>query len=215
MFKRNQVEAALSAVLEPKSTEPSPELRSRLKRLLETDRSLGRNLRSSDPEKANFAFYSEESPGSGVEIWFSGYESLALLNGLQLIGHGWTQGFAVSVLRRVRPDLEKEHARILKLDQKWLFDQEEIRRRVQQGDAWFNNRDPVLLTIVSSYGQAIHQQRSPVACSVHRGTDDAMTWVMNVTKGVGGGSSMFEQTSITHELADKLERTKPQRRGRS
>jgi hypothetical protein len=99
-YKRNQIEEAISGVLEPRSPEPTSELRTRLKRLLETDRALGRVPRCADPERANFAFYSAEAPGSGVEVWFSEYEAFALLNGLRLMGHGWPQGFAVSVMRR-------------------------------------------------------------------------------------------------------------------
>ena len=45
--------------------------------------------------------------------------------------HGWPQGFAVSVLRRVRPELEKEHARILKQDPAILFDQQLTRYEVR------------------------------------------------------------------------------------
>ena len=115
-YKRNQIEEAISNVLEPRSQAPSSDLRTRLKRLLETDRALGRAPRSVDPERANYAFYSVEAPGSGVEIWFSKYEAFALMNGLRLMAHGWPQGFAVSVMRRVRPELEKEHVRILKQD---------------------------------------------------------------------------------------------------
>jgi hypothetical protein len=215
LFKRNQVEEAIFALLEPDESEPSSQLRTRLKRLLETDRSLGRNTRSLDPARANYAFYGDEPPGSGVEVWFSGYECFALLNGLQLMQHGWSQTFAVSVLRRVRPDLEKEHARILKRDRKVLFDEAKIRQSAKAGDAAFNTTDPVLLTIVSAHGQTIEQQDLPVACAVHRGTDPAMRWVMKITEGIGGGSSMFEQTSIAFALADRLERTEPQLRGRT
>ena len=56
MFKRNQVEEAIACVLEPGSAKPSSEMRTRLRRLLETDRALGRSKRSPDPERANFAF---------------------------------------------------------------------------------------------------------------------------------------------------------------
>src|SRR5277367_3842250 len=122
-YKRNQIEEAISAALEPRSSGPTPELRTRLKRLLETDRAAGRTPRSSSLESANYAFYSIDPPGSGVEVWFSEYEAFALLNGLRLMEHGWPQGFAVSVLRRVRVDLEMQHARILTLDAKALFDQ--------------------------------------------------------------------------------------------
>src|SRR5437667_2173153 len=111
-YQRHQSEGAIAGALEPRSHDPTAELRTRLKRLLETDRALGRAPRSGNPERANHAFYSAEAPGSGVEVWFSEYEAFALLSGLRLMGHGWPQGFAVSVLRRVRPELEKEHARI-------------------------------------------------------------------------------------------------------
>ena len=59
-FKRNQMEAAISRVLEG-SVKPSSELRTRLKRLLDRDRGLGRNKRSADPGRANFAFYGEDA----------------------------------------------------------------------------------------------------------------------------------------------------------
>ena len=79
MFKRNQVEEAIALVFEPGSAKPTSELRTRLKRLLETDRGLDRNKRSADPERANFAFYSTDAPGRGVENWFSDYDAFALL----------------------------------------------------------------------------------------------------------------------------------------
>jgi hypothetical protein len=74
MFKRNQVEEAIAVVLEPGAAKLSSETRTRLKRLLETDRNLGRSKRSADPERANFAFHSMDAPGRGLENWFSGYD---------------------------------------------------------------------------------------------------------------------------------------------
>ena len=55
-------------------------------------------------------------------------------------------------MRRVRSELEQQHARILKQDPKWLFNEEEIRRNAKEGDMAFDNTDPVLLTIVSKTG---------------------------------------------------------------
>jgi hypothetical protein len=98
MFKRNQVEEAIARVLEPGSAKPSSEMRTQLRRLLETDRGLGRNKRSVDPERANFAFNSMDAPGRGVENWFSNYEAFALLIGLMLMRLGWPQGLVVAVL---------------------------------------------------------------------------------------------------------------------
>jgi hypothetical protein len=112
-YKRNQVEEAIARIFAPKSEEPPSELRTRIKRLLELDRSIGRKPRSKDAEEANFGFFSAAAPGTGADISFSEYEAFALLNALRILGHGWPQGFAVSVLRRERADLERKHARIL------------------------------------------------------------------------------------------------------
>jgi hypothetical protein len=110
-YKRNQIEKAIARVFDPNRETPSSELRTRIKRLLELDRSIGRKVRSKDPKEANFAFFSEEALGTGAVILFSEYEAFALLNGLRIMQHEWPQGFAVSIMRRVRLDLEKVHAR--------------------------------------------------------------------------------------------------------
>src|SRR5215813_14371312 len=83
-YKRNQIEEAIARIFDPSSQKPPSELRTRIKRLLELDRSIGRKVRSKDPEEANFAFFSEEAPGTGADILFSEYEAFALLNGLRM-----------------------------------------------------------------------------------------------------------------------------------
>jgi hypothetical protein len=213
-FKRNQVEEAISRVLEPNSAEPTPELRTRVKRLLDTDRALGRSPKSTDLEEANYAFYSDEAPGSGTEVWFSGYEAFALLTGLRLMEHKWPQGFAVSVMRRVRPELERQHARIMKLDPKKLFDQEEIRRNARPGDMAFENVDPVLLTIASRPGASDDELQS-VECSISRGPMQAWEFVRSVQGRLSAGATtMFEVTTVAHVLSRELAKTEPRRRGR-
>src|SRR6516164_3105236 len=111
-YKRNQVEQAIARISVPKYEKPPRELHTHIKRLLELDRSIGRKRRSRDAEQANFAFFSDEAPGTGADILFSEYEAFALLNALRIMEHGWPRGFAVSIMRRVRLHLEKEHARI-------------------------------------------------------------------------------------------------------
>jgi hypothetical protein len=214
VYKRNQVEEAISRVLAPRSQGPSSELRTRLKRLLETDRALGRVPRSNDPTRTNYAFFSSGARGSGVEVWFSEYETFALLNGLRLMEHGWAQSFAVSIMRRVRPDLEKEHARILKQDPKVLFDEESLRRTAKAGDWALNNNDPVFLTIVSKTGSVPHERDEPLACAVRRGANNAMRWAWQVSGGVGGVGS-FELVKAAHAVSSELGRTEPSHRGRS
>jgi hypothetical protein len=126
-YKRNQIEDAIARIVAPNCEQLPSELRTRIKRLLELDRSIGLKRRSKDAEEANFGFFSEEAPGTGADISFSEYEAFALLNGLRIMQHGWPQGFALSIMRRIRLDLEREHARILRQSPDKLFDRQAIR----------------------------------------------------------------------------------------
>jgi hypothetical protein len=60
-YKRNQIEEAIARISVSNYEKPPSGLRTRIKRLLELDRSMGRKLRSGDPEEANFGFFSEEA----------------------------------------------------------------------------------------------------------------------------------------------------------
>src|SRR6266566_9364165 len=75
--------------------------------------------------------------------------------------HGWPQGFAVSIMRRVRPDLEREHARILQQCPDKLFDQQAIRSRARPGDIAVDNTDPVFLTIAPKKQRAADEGGQP------------------------------------------------------
>jgi hypothetical protein len=150
-YKRNQIEEAIPRVFEIPSEQRAKDLHTRIKRLLELDRSLGRKRRSNDGERANFAFYSAEAPGTGADILFSEYEAFALLTGLRMMEHGWPQGLAVSLLRRVRGDLEPEHARILRQPADQLFDHNVITANARPGEVAVSNTDPVFLAVL---GQA-------------------------------------------------------------
>ncbi len=210
-YKRNQLEEAIARVLDLNSQEPPSELRTRIKRLLDLDRSLGRKLRSRDAEEANFAFFSEEAPGSGANISFSEYEVFAVLSGLVVMEHGWPQSFAVSLMRRLRPDLEREHARILRQDPEKLFDLEQIRAKAQPGDIFVDNSDPVFVTVVSKVYRAPQESSSIPACAVCRGFNAAMRF----SREVGGASTtMLEIATRAHKLRQQLAQTEPRRRGR-
>src|SRR5215471_17647665 len=133
LFKRNQVEEAISLVVAPTEGPPPANLLNQLKRLLDADRKLGRDPRSKDPEKLTYAFYSGSASGSGVEVWFREYEAFALLTALKFLEHGFPQQKSVLALRTVRHLLEQEHARILQLDPKILVDQEAITLAARPG----------------------------------------------------------------------------------
>jgi hypothetical protein len=213
MLKRNQVEQAISSLLEPGLREPSPSLKTRIKRLFETDRALSSNPRSNDPEKANYAFFRDAAPGSGVEIWYSEYEAFALLLGLQLMSHNWPQRFVVSVLRRIRIPLEKEHKRILELDPTVLFDEKAIKRNAMPGSVAYPTTAPAFLAIASNYEILGTRDTVPFYCSVHPDLDSATTWIGQINREFGGGGSMFELTIAAHKLAKALSATQPQGRG--
>ena len=208
-YKRNQVEEAISRVLEPGSAKPSSEMRTRFKRLLETDRRLGRNKPSADPERANFAFYSTDAPGRGVENRFSDYEAFAILTGLRLMQHGWPQGFAVAVMRHVRPELEKHHAWILQQDPAELFDIQRILEQAKEGDLVVGNTNPLFLAIIA---RGREDRPGPVA-AICRGREQLMGFV-RTQGGAGQAWTTFELVNSAHLLHSELTQTKPRKRGR-
>ena len=209
MFKLNQVVEAIALVFEPGSAKPSSEMRTRLKRLLETDRGLGRNKRSADPEYANFAFHSMDMPGRGVENWFSDYEAFALLTGLRLMRHGWPQGFVVAVLRRVRSELQKHHARILRQAPAVLLDEQPVQRRAKPGDIVVGNTDPIFLAICTT-NRDDRSRSIPVA--ICRGQPQLMAFILSYGPGQTFMVDGFGDSA--HALLSALAKTRPRKRGR-
>src|SRR4051794_22333036 len=113
-YKRNQVEESISRTIGEKSAKPTSGLRTRLKRLLDLDRSL-KGARSEGPGGGNYAFYNSEAPGKGGEVFFSNYDAFALLTGLRMLNHGWPQNFVVTTLRNIRNELKARHSTALKM----------------------------------------------------------------------------------------------------
>ena len=210
-YKRNQIEEAITRIVVPNCEEPPSELRTRIKRLLDLDRSIGRKPRSKDAEEANFGFFSEEAPGTGADIMFSEYNAFAQLNGLRIMAHGWPQSFAVSIMRRVRRDLEREHARILRQDPGKLFDWEAIRARARPGDIAVDNTDPVFLTIASKAQRGPDEgQTAPLSAVCH-----GWAKVCEFSRDVGAPSvTFFEVVTLAHRLHHELMKAEPRRRGR-
>jgi hypothetical protein len=210
-YKRNQIEEAIARVVVPNCKELPSELRTRIKRLLELDRSMGRKVRSNDAEEANFAFFSDDAPGSGADISFSEYEAFALLNGLRMMDHGWPQSVAVSIMRRIRPDLEREHARILRQDPDELFNDEAVLANARGGDIAADNTDPVYLTVASKAQPASDQRQRALLSAVCRGHEG----VEKFRRQVGASSvTMLEFVTLTHSLHTHLMKTAASPRGR-
>jgi hypothetical protein len=210
-FKRNQVGEAISRLLDPESVLSPQDVLTRMKRLLDTDRTAPRSTRR---REAKFAFFSGDPPGKGVENWFSSYEAFSLLNGIRLMAHGWPQGSAVSIMRRVRPELEKDHKRILAHDPAWLFDQKAIGNYAKPGDPAFDNRDPVFLTVVSTAGSLSGEKTALFECKTCQGLAAVYEFFAEVSNRQGA-LTMFEVATLAHRLMWELENTEPRSRGRN
>jgi hypothetical protein len=211
-FKRNQVEEAISGMYHPGASAPSTELRTKLKRLLETDRNLGRSMRSTDPERANFAFFSAESPGSGVEVQFSEYEAFALFTAWRLLEHGWPQASAVSILRLARPRLQQKHTEILKKDPAVLFDEKKIRESARPGSVAVSTTNPAYLVIASRQGRPIQRSSDDMREVRILEEDELMRFLRSE---VGLSTTNFELVKAAHELRRALMKTTPSKRGRA
>ncbi len=198
---------AITRVLQAGSTELDPELRSRTKRLLEIDRARGRNRRSKDPEEADFAFYSADVPGRGHENLFTEFEIFALLTGVRLLAHGWPQGTVVALLRRLRPELEKHHTRILRQPPSILSDEQQ-RVAARPGDLVVANLDPLFVVIVSGYGRK--RSQSVALC---KGQREVFELIHKF--GPGYAFTLTEVATSVHALSSALDQTQPLRRGRS
>jgi hypothetical protein len=212
LYKRNQVEEAISRVFEEPSAKPSSALRTRIKRLLDTDRGLGTNPRANDPTLSRYAFYSSKSPGRGSDVSFSDYEAFALMVGLQMLNHNWPQLFAVETLRRYRPDLEPRHQKILRQDPKALFDDKEIARKAEAGRAVLNTASPVFLLIWSDNKYAEDQGAIAPSAGVF---DDEISAFKFSQGRAGRSTTWLELTRSAHSLREELSGTQPRQRGRS
>jgi hypothetical protein len=208
MFKRNQVEGAIINVWGPEPPEHKLLLRNQIKRLLDTDRSLGRNKRSSDPERSNFAFYSTPMQGKGYDNWFSDYEAFALLTGLRLMQQGWPQGFAVSLLRQVRRQLEKAYFRIANDDPTLRSNDQRIMQLKRPGTLAVDDSDPLFLGIISPRSE---RKSSPNA--VIGRSRELLAFLM--AQGSGFTITAMEIESSLHSLMASLTKIKLRSRGRS
>jgi hypothetical protein len=210
-YKRNQIGEAIARLFDPNCQHPSSDLRMRIRRLLELDRAAGRKVRSKDAEEANFAFFSDEAPGSGADVSFSEYEAFALVNALILMTNRWPVSFAVSVMRRVRRDLEREHRRILQQDPDKLFDAKAIRERARPGALALSNTDPVFIVLAPKMPRDTDETQAAPACAVCHGEKKMDEFV----REIGAASvTFFDVVTLAHSLNQELRKTVPRPRGR-
>jgi hypothetical protein len=212
-YKRNQVEEAIFRTFVAHE-ERRNELKFRIKRLLVTDRRLGRHIKSTKKEDQHYAFFGQEPPGSGHEVMFTGYQAFALLAAVILLEHGLPQASVVKVMRRVRRQFEATHAAILKKDSRKFFDRRAILKKAKPGMIATTNTDPVFLVFVRLTASSVDEQNGSSAVAVCRGPDQLQAFIKQHSVP-GTGATFFEFASLMHQLAAHLSQTFPVKRGRA
>lgn len=210
LFKRNQVEEAISRTLRDPNSNPTSETLSRIKRLIDTDRALTNKARDEEDECTNYAFSSVESPGKGVDLTFSQFEAFALQTALRVMDHGWPQGFAVNSLRTLRKIFEAQHKRILGLDKASLFDLSSMDPR--PGDIALDNTDPHFLVVLTSKLNAEDGDGNLATSTFCRGMPEV---AKKVKEQKADSWTLFELATYAHRFAETLAKTQPRSRGRS
>jgi hypothetical protein len=107
-------------------------------------------------------------------------------------------------MRRLRPGLEREHARILRQDPAKLFNLEPSRAKAKPGDLVADNSDPVFVTVVSQVYRPPQESSSSIPpCAVCRGFPEAMRFSHQMG-GAGTTTTMFEIATPAHKLHQQL-----------
>jgi hypothetical protein len=208
--KRNQLEEAVIRTLGA-SDARARDLKLRIKRLLLTDRRLGRGKSSDRLSTGRYAFYSGKPQGSGNEVMFTAFEVFAVLAALLMLRHGIPQAKVLRILRDVRPDLEAAYHEILDSDSKDLFNEDRIRDMGRDGTIAVDSTVPIFLAFVEL---DIGKGRVQATIAVCRGLDALGTFFKQHSV-VGSGTTYFQFTRLMHTLASNLSKTRPIKRGRS
>jgi hypothetical protein len=209
MYKRNQLEEAVIRTLGATDAQ-ARDLKLKIKRLLLTDRRLGRRRRSHRGAE-RYAFYSGKPQGTGTEVMFTGYEVFAVMAAIILLEHGIPQAKVASILQQVRSDFEAAHREILRMDRKELFDARAVQAMARPGMLAADNTAPVYLAFVK-----IDAGKGTISAvvSVCRGWDEVVKFTKQHSVP-GSGATHFEFVSLMHKLATCLSETRPVKRGRS
>ncbi len=140
MFTRGQIEWAIAQATgrtEGLSDEPRQDLKMKVKRLLDLDRKRGDRRGESLAESFGASpFLRAGLPGKGFAISYTRFDAFALLLGLHLLDANVPQMAVIRLLRRIRPELQREHERILRLSPQALAgDQGQPGAEDQRGSA--------------------------------------------------------------------------------
>jgi hypothetical protein len=221
MLTRGQIEWAIARATdqtEGPRGEPRHDLKMKLKRLLDLDRKKGIDTAQVWPEFRRFAFFEGGLPGKGLAISYTPYDAFALLLGLYLLGSNVPQMAVIRLLRRIRPDLAREHERVLHLAPGRLAQSKRgLERKIKGGLLVEEPRKMVFLILPAGAGADLLYRRSQDGsiklANIVRSPAELVDVVAHLTL-VSPPVLMFELVNPTHQLAWWLEHAPLIRRGR-
>jgi hypothetical protein len=199
LYKRNQVEEAISRAIGESSAEPSATLKARLKRLLDVDRKLATGA------GPRFAFCAKAPEGKGAITLFSFADACALFIGMRMLEHGWPQNFVVSSLRPVRADLSRRHEAILRRPV-------QLRKTLPEaGEVEFGGPTSDFLLVVSDMRAARNKSSEPYL----RLFDSETEAFKFQLEEAGRSCSWFSLEGPARILHQQLSTSLPRKRGRA
>jgi hypothetical protein len=219
MFTRGQLEWAIAQAtgrtVRPDG-EPRHGLNMKLKRLLDIDRKKGIDASQAEPEFRRFAFLEGGLPGKGFAISYTRYDAFALLLGLHLLESNVPQMAVIRLLRRIRLELVREHARILGLSPQAQM-KHGLERRIKDGLLVKEPAKMVFLVLPSGAGADLLYRRGKddtiKLANIARSRDELVDVVAHLAL-VSPPVLVFELINPAHQLAWWLERAPLIRRGR-
>jgi len=221
MFTRGQIEWAIAQATGQTvgpGSEPRHDLRMKLKRLLDIDRKKGIDAAQAWSEFRRFAFLEGGLPGKGFAISYTPYDAFALLLGLHLLDSNVPQMAVIRLLRRIRPELVPEHARILRLSPQGLAPMKQgLERRIKEGLLVKDLRKMVFLVMPTGAGADLlyrrKQDHTIKLANIARTPAELVEVIAHLTP-VSPPVLVFELINPAHQLAWWLEHAPLVRRGR-
>jgi hypothetical protein len=196
--------------------EPRQDLHMKLKRLLDIDRKKGPDAAQAWPEFRRFAFIKGGLPGKGFAISYSPYDAFALLLGLHLLNSHIPQLTVIRLLRLLRPQLEREHARILRLFPETSEPKHGLEHKIKEGLLVKDPRHMVFLALATGPGADLLYRRKQGTirlANIVRSPTDLVDVVAHLTR-VSPPILVFELINPAYQLAWWLESAPLIRRGR-
>ena len=220
MFTRGQIEWAIAQATgqtQGPGGEPRHDLKMKVKRLLDLDRKKGIDAAKPWSEFRRFAFLEGGLPGKGFAISYTRFDAFVLLLGLHLLDANVPQMAVIRLLRRIRPELQREYERILRLSPQALAGtRANLEQKIKAGQIVKDSGKMVFLVLPSGAGADLLYRRAQDD-RIELANITSATELVNVVAFLTRLSPpvlVFELINAAHQLAWWLERAPPIRRGR-